>query len=243
MKFDIIVGNPPYNDNNKGGAKRWVLWAEFVKKANELSDVVAMVVPQSITSPGQFKLIRDNAVLIDIGIDEYFDVGSTFCYFITDKNKKDSTVKIITKDNEFDLNTNDIDFIPYTVTQETIDQIDWLNNRAKRTWKRGELHTSNKELFEDDGKYDVFHTNAQTLKTDTIHENLDKIRVAVTLSGYPTFTVLHKQYCSQATFWTEFDTIADATVFAEECNNEPVQTIMKDFKWSGWNSKEIIQML
>jgi hypothetical protein len=98
-------------------------------------------------------------------------------------------------------------------------------------------------LFSATGKYDVMHTNAQTLKSDTNHPNRTKIRVAVSLSGYPTFQVITNGYVSQACFWTECNSLADAQALADECNGAEIQKILEVFKWSGWNSKEVIKCL
>jgi len=242
MKFDVIVGNPPYQkDGSK--AKRWTLWEEFVKKSKTLADMVVMVTPQSITSPGTFDLIKDNATVINIDVSKYFNVGSTFCYWIIDNTTPSTNTKIITDSKEYQLDLTKIDFLPTTITDETLVLINTLTSRKARTWKRGELHTSNTSLFSAIGKYDVMHTNAQTLKSDTEHANRKKIRVVVSLSGYPTFQVITNGYVSQACFWTECKSIEDAQALANECNGAEIQKILEVFKWSGWNSKEVIKCL
>lgn len=242
MKFDVIVGNPPYQkDNSK--AKRWTLWEEFVKKSKTLADTVVMVTPQSITSPGTFNLIKNNATLINIDVSKYFNVGSTFCYWIIDTTKPSVNTKIITDTKEYQLDLTQIDFLPSTITDETLSLINSLTTRKSRTWHRGELHTSNDKLFHTNGKYDVMHTNAQTLKSNIEHPNKNKIRVAVTLSGYPTFQIITNGYVSQACFWTECKDLQDAQDLANECNGSEVQKMLAVFKWSGWNSKEVIKCL
>lgn len=242
MKFDVIVGNPPYGKDTK--AKRWTLWEEFVKKSMTLADTVAMVVPQSLTSPGNtWGLVKSNCSVINVDVSKHFNVGSTFCYFIATPNQEQLTTKIITSDKEYNIDIRKLPFLPVNINDTTINQIDQLMSRASRKWRRGELHTSNKHLFNDNGKYEVMHTNAQTLHTDVNHANLNKIRVGVTLSGYPTFKVITNGYMSQACFWTEFDNVADAQAFADECNGSDVQELLNNFKWSGWNSKEVIECL
>jgi len=242
MKFDVIVGNPPFQRSDTD-AKRWTLWDQFVKKSFELADTVAMITPQSITSPGPFTLIKDKATVINIDVSKHFNVGSTFAYFVAHNQKNPGNARLITDDGEFDHDIKKVDFLPFVITEETLEQINWLKQRNSRKWKRGELHTSNKDLFDANGKYDVIHTNAQTLKSNAQHSNLSKIRVCVTLSGYPKFLVIQNTYCSQATMWTEFDTVEKAQTFADECNGEYIQKIMQNFKWSGWNSKEVIEHL
>jgi hypothetical protein len=242
MKFDVIVGNPPFQRSDTD-AKRWTLWDQFVKKSFELADTVAMITPQSITSPGPFTLIKDKATVINIDVSKHFNVGSTFAYFIAYNQKNPGNAKLITDDGNFDYDIKKVDFLPFVITEETLEQINWLKQRNSRKWKRGELHTSNKDLFVANGRYDVIHTNAQRLKSNAQHSNLSKIRVCVTLSGYPKFLVIQNTYCSQATMWTEFDTVEEAQTFADECNGEYIQKIMQNFKWSGWNSKEVIEHL
>jgi tRNA1(Val) A37 N6-methylase TrmN6 len=242
MKFDIIIGNPPFQKNDNE-AMRWTLWELFVKKSLQIADMVAMVTPQSITSPGPFNIIKDKALVINVDVTKHFNVGSTFCYFVADTTKKVKRTKIITSTKTYTKDVSNVPFLPLVINDETLAQIDYLVARPSRTWKRGELHTSNKELFVKDGKYSVMHTNAQELSTNTEHENKSKVRVSVSLSGYPTFRVIKDAYVSQACFWTEFKTMKEAKAFAEECNGEQIQKILAVFKWSGWNSKEVIQCL
>ena len=243
MRFDVAVGNPPYQRNDNK-AKRWTLWEEFVKKSLDLADTVALVVPQSVTSPNaSFNLIKDKCSVLNIDVSKHFSVGSTFCYFVAHSNKKINNTKIITSDCVYNRDISQAPFLPSVINNETLTQLDDLINRPKKKWHRGELHTSRTEIFTTTGRYSVMHTNAQTLQTDIDHKNRTKIRVAVSLSGYPTFRVLQNEYASQACFWTEFNTVAEAQQFADECNAADIQNILTVFKWSGWNSKEVIQCL
>jgi len=243
MKNSVIVGNPPFQrTDNK--AKRWTLWEEFVNISLEQADVVCLVVPQSITGPGPvWERIRKHTKIINTDIKHHFSVNSTFCYFVVDQTIEFSSTKIISADGEFDVDIRELPFIPNIVNDDSLALLGELVNRPKRVWKRGELHTSHSEKFDTTGQYKVMHTNAQTLYSNIEHPNRQKIRVAVTLSGYPKFEVLENAYCSQACFWTEFTNIDEARQFAEECNGPEIQKVVGTFKWSGWNSKEVISML
>ena len=243
MRFDVIVGNPPFQ-RTENKAKRWTLWEEFIKKSLGMADTVAMVVPQSLTSPNaSFNSIKDKCSVLNIDVSKHFNVGSTFCYFVANNDQKITATKIITDKKEYIHDISKLPFLPMEITDQSLQQLSALLARPKRTWRRGELHTSNTDLFSLTGKYSVMHTNAQELKSDTEHANKTKIRVAVSLSGYPTFRVLQNEYVTQACFWTEFDNLVDAQNFANECNGTDIQELLKIFKWSGWNSKEVIQCL
>lgn len=243
MAKDIIIGNPPFQKADSK-AKRWTLWEEFVNKSLDQSKHVAMVVPQSLTSPGPtWDRIKKHAKVINVNVKHHFDVGSLFCYFVVDQTKEFEETLLIDASGEYKKDIRNLPCLPNTIDTHTLDLLDKLISRPARTWKRGELHTSNKDKFDKNGKYEVLHTNAQTLRSNIEHANRSKIRVAVTLSGYPKFEVVHNKYCSQATVWTEFDTLQEATNFADDCNKEDIQEIVRTFKWSGWNSKEIISMI
>lgn len=247
-KIDVIFGNPPYqNRTETGQAVRWSMWHKFLDFAvNSDAETVAFIVPASVASPGkQWDSIRNHLVEINLDAGEHFkNVGSTFCSFILNKKSIQTNTKIISDGKEYNLNVTNLPCLPPVFNQESLDALNWLLNRERRTWKRGELHTqSHKEHIADSGKYTIMHTNAKTLYTDFEHENKSKLRVAVTLSGYPRFNVIENMYCSQAMFWTEFDTRENAEAFAAECNDTQIQKIMAAFKWSGWNSKEIIELL
>jgi hypothetical protein len=237
-QFDAVIGNPPYQNIHE--AKRWPLWHMFVNKAHELSDVVAFVVPGSLVGPGDtFRSIKSQIKYLNLDAKKYFNVGSTFCWFITDKSFSGNAT-VTSNDYSYELDLEKTDFLPLNVNEKTLEMLNKLT--GNRVWSRGEFHTSKKSWMAEDG-INVYHTGAQIHKTKTHHPNMNKIRVGVYLSGYPKFIVVENEGLSQACFWTEFHTKEQATEFAEFCNSEKVQSILSEFKWSGWNSKEVIQRL
>jgi len=243
MNFDVVLGNPPFQKGHS--AKRWTLWQELVEKAFELSPCVAFVTPQSITGPRALEQIKGASVL-NLDVSKHFKVGSTFCYWVVDRSQPCEYTEVTTSEGNFQLDFSDVPFLPHEITDKNLELLNKLVSReTTRVWKRGEFHTTKKDDISSRGGVEVFHTNAQTLnvKKTFQHSNLNLVRVAVSLSGYPEFKVVKGHYCSQATLWTEFKTLKDAKAFAAECNGEEVQEMLKVYKWSGWNSKEVISLL
>ena len=242
MHFDVVIGNPPYQGGSE--AKRWVIWHQFLELALTQSNRVSYVIPASITSPGKmWNLIRESLVSIDFTVGEHFKgVGSTFCRIVVDKNFSGETT-IVTEDEIISLDVSGYDFLPPNVTVHNLDLCKFFTKG--REWKRTtEYHTSSKSKWSDEnGEIEVWHTNAQTLKTNIPHPNNNLIRVGVTLSGYPEFKVMNKVGGSQVIVYTVCDTVEEAQELAEYLNGSDIQEVMSVFKWSGWNSIEVIKLL
>ena len=89
MKFDIIIGNPPYQLG-----KNKVLYRSFVKKSLELSkQIVAMVTPASWNSAGMTpykRTILNNGLVYYnyLGTKTFKDSQNDVCAFICNKNDK-----------------------------------------------------------------------------------------------------------------------------------------------------------
>ena len=106
MKFDIVIGNPPFQDGeNKGGAEK--LWTKFVALSvdNLLKDdgYLGMITPAGWMSAtanvkkGVTGIYKDyfgkyslkHVDVNDVGQKYFQNVGSTFCYFIFQKTEVD----------------------------------------------------------------------------------------------------------------------------------------------------------
>jgi hypothetical protein len=101
MKFDVVVGNPPYQAPKKGD---YSYWARFVAKGNDqLNDggYLGMVIPSGWMSPtndirqGQRSVLRDimavndtKHVCIDpdLGKRNFPGIGQTFTWFVLQKS-------------------------------------------------------------------------------------------------------------------------------------------------------------
>jgi hypothetical protein len=242
MKFDLVIGNPPYQ--NTHAAKRWPLWHEFVIKSKELSNShVALVTPNSWIGAGSSDAkaaIWGSIVCCNLAIDQHFNVGSTFSYFVLDINHSTSTFTVKTAKETLVIPRTQ-NWIPSNVTQLAID----INHKFFTTetfeFQRGECHSSNKSNFSTTG-YEVFHTNAQTLYFKTKPSMFEESKVAVSLSGYCQFKYGKQFGVSQAAAYLcvpeqhlgHAQRIFDSKLFA---------WILAINKWSGWNSLDVIKAL
>jgi len=146
MKFDVIIGNPPYNEESgsnehstkqKGGQN---LSLTFIEKAFSLlkneNSIIAFVTPNHWfrqQDKGTAKKVKDklfdegNFIYANISSSEiekkYFkNVGSTFTYWIW-KNQKDKQHNIYCGDKRIDWDIKNQEFIP---TNSDASYDDWL---------------------------------------------------------------------------------------------------------------------
>lgn len=89
MKFDVIIGNPPYQDGTKDGGQNKI-YNQFSKKALELAKsdgIVSFITPTSVLKESKrFSLVGlDGLKVVDFRADNYFDVGINICQWIVDK--------------------------------------------------------------------------------------------------------------------------------------------------------------
>ena len=137
MKFDAVVGNPPYSlagnkTGKKGRAKN--LYPDFYKKALELSDHVCMIVPNTSRQHIAFNsFIRETTNKIIPIDDSVFDVNiSVWC---------------LIKDNT-DTNVLDIDWADlYEIPEQKV------------KWAKGKINVTTESdlLIDKPGPYTVFH--------------------------------------------------------------------------------------
>lgn len=107
MRFDMIVGNPPYQKDNNSGRDDDNLWPKFLAKSQSLLNQgghIAFVTPASwgslgsnVKEPGSTirkKYFDTCQVLyVDLTCKKYFDVGSSFSAYVMRNLPPDPQVK------------------------------------------------------------------------------------------------------------------------------------------------------
>jgi len=130
MKFDVVIGNPPYQKSNDQSSFT-NLWATFVHKAwNTSSRYVCMITPKTwanqVTKANEssmvFDLIKRHAAVVNIDeCSKHFqNVGSSFTYYILDKEKNSSVSTLITTTGTTEIDWNAMDFIPNNIDETCI---------------------------------------------------------------------------------------------------------------------------
>ena len=242
MKFDVILGNPPYQHQH--GAKRWTLWSKFIEKSNELSPkYLAFVIPNSWLGPNkEHDLIFKNLTYASLDVDKYFNVGSTFSYIICsqDLNKEiliNNGSQIISIPRTTEFLPNDTRFI--SINNK------FFNRPTFGFIRTNEHHTTNKNDWScENGKFEIFHSHAQSFKSNKrpLRYSYESYKALITLSGYSNFLIKNNIGTSQIGAWIEINE-SEVESTNSILNSKLYQKILRVNKWSGWNSLRVIKSL
>ena len=176
MKFDVIIGNPPYQDEHRSGNPLWPL---FVKKGFELiqrDGYLSMITPGRWVLPGH-NIKEDkiriwdlcvgshNTLSINLGeCSKYFSEGNSadyFSYFITQKSNPRGLSKITSSDNQFDLDLTTVSWLPYRncnlTTIRILKKISAKQHKSfNLAWKYDRSHNVVKETADNQFNIPIF---------------------------------------------------------------------------------------
>ena len=269
MKFDVIVGNPPYQDTMPDGSRKSIssnLWTKFIDKSvNELAAQdgwVAMVVPASWAGPtknlsGGRRILKDifannntTVLNLDPNLNTYFgQVGSTFSWFVTQRAPYACTTKVVmNKADHIDMDLTKCESLPrinhvlaYSINQKYF-------NRATSDVIAGQYRVSDDQYQEQKTKqykYPAYHTPAAGgriwwMKTKHPHYNTPKVMISLSGKYQPMPDTGTTGYTDMCLAYL---IKPGETVESAQSvlNSQLFHFIMTANKWSGFNNKQVIR--
>jgi site-specific DNA-methyltransferase (adenine-specific) len=253
MKFDVVVGNPPYQGNNDKGTKQpksHNLWSKFAEQGINLvkeNGYVAFVTPDSWMSPNSqvLKTFKENSLTwVSTNVSRYFSVGSSFTAWILQKNQNTKTVSI----DGLTVNLNTLNYLPrdFSKTYPIHDKVINSNHTklaalcdttCHSDHKHGKLSDTQDAVF----KYKTWHTNAQTRFSKVKSKDFDKHKIIWTLSGY------FKPFYDDGNFGTtevcQYILVADQTEanqILSYLNSKLYNFLITTGKWSGFLNGKLL---
>ena len=199
MEFDVVVGNPPFEEN-----ERTKLWQDFVPLVNQITKengYFSLIHPgswKSYATPGEDTLLenvfmKNNVRYLNIGTaEQYFQVNSTFDWYVIEKSDPVDASPVVTENGEFTFDINSLPCVPerftkesLSITRKVIKETPELNINKIQTHHTHRDYVSNKKT--QDFEYPLRHTKltSDDLKwTSKKHSVQNQKKVLLTRSGY-----------------------------------------------------------
>ena len=253
MKFDLVIGNPPYQGSNTIGTqqpKSHNLWSKFVESAINLVDdggYLTMVTPDSWMSANShiLNLFKKHSLVwckTDVG--SHFNVGSSFTAWTLYKGNGPTMIDGI----QVDLSK--LEYLPRNFHQTWPIHNKVINSDHPKIpvkidlachsdRKHGNLSDKKDNVY----KYKTFHTNAQTKYAKKKTVDYHNSKIVWTLSGY--FKPFYSPGDLGTTEVCQY-ILVDGNQAANTLswmNSKLYQFIVNTGKWSGFSNGKVVSLL
>ena len=256
MKFDVLLGNPPYQgSNDKGTAqpKSHNLWSKFIDKSIDLTKDdghVAFVTPDSWMSANSQllnKFKQHSLNWVDTNVGKYFNVGSSFTAWSLQKNNNATVCHI----DGIPVNINSLNYLPrdfhnsYPIHDKVVNSaFPKIAVQGDTTCHSDYKHKKLSDVCDSVYQYKTHHTNAQTKFSRLKSKDFDKKKIVWSLSGYfkPFYdpgTIGTTEVCQ----YIVVNSDKEGTNTLSYLNSKLYRYIISTGKWSGFLNGRVIEGL
>ena len=191
MKFDVVFGNPPFQDNNNKKKTQHKLWIDFtVNSVNEWmheGGYLCWITPQSWGSPSNkvLDVLKENDVIsMNMDTKAHFpDIGSSFSHYLIKKGNSSIATNFVLDGDSFSFALeNEVFYIPNDFCKRSINihKKVMFSSHKKLAIKHDYVTCHNvirRAFINHDKKVDAKKQKLKTLTDQTkIHECQQKIK-------------------------------------------------------------------
>ena len=212
-KFDIIMGNPPYQTNlKKLGKKSTSIWEFFFHNSLEILNVDKYLLfihpcswrePQGIRKPIFDKIMERDLVYLFIcsyiDIKKYFkNVATNFDYYLLKNSITNKNITLVNDidDNEYKINLNNYPFIP-SGKFEIFDKLIIEEETDIIVWNKNIYHIQSKHMSKTKSQdfkfpcvYTIGKSNGIKLRYSSIDKGMFGIPKVIWSNGAPPYVIL-----------------------------------------------------
>jgi site-specific DNA-methyltransferase (adenine-specific) len=262
-KFDIIMGNPPYQEidkNNKSKSGGNSLWSKFISQSINIlveNGYLCFITPSSWMSPGantskNVDTKINNYDLLHLEIEtakKYFDVGSNFTWYLLRKSVTKDLKTIIKTLNKNILFESEIDLKCYTYLPLFLcDKVLSIKDKfVSKTYFNFIIDFSFdhrkdfiNEIEDENHKFPLIHTSKQKRYSKKPHPVQFDDKIIITRSGNIS------PFFDNGVFGTTDVSLYFLTKnekYVDLLNSKLYKFYLNTFKWSGFHNPDILNTL
>jgi hypothetical protein len=275
-QFDIIVGNPPYQetDGNLKSIGGTNLYTKFINKSFEIlknDGFLLFINPISWMGPSTNIQMGNNILqniflkydLHMLNVNEckkYFNVGSTFCYYLIQKSINPNVITKVVSEFKKEIvkseinfkNYHKLNFLPIHITENSIKLVNTVISKTNKLNidRCRQLDTSNKsgkihlQLKEDEKfKYITYHTTSKTYYSDIKLDIYDDIKILINMAGYLKPKIYKNCNITESKFYIKTETMEEAEIIIKILENNDIKLFLELCKYSGFNSRKVLESI
>ena len=191
--FDVIVGNPPYNENGgvgggQGGASG--LWKKFIYKSIDISKNLIFITPNLwLGNKKDFSKIKELVNINFINLNEcnkHFNVGAKLSYYLFSKEIIQDCI-LVTNNSRDIIDINSYDYIPLSSDFDFLKSksiLDKLFTNGTFKFYSGDNRSINTHLYKDGGEYISFYSSDSSRKNLRCSEPIKGSNILKVISAY-----------------------------------------------------------
>lgn len=268
MKFDVVIGNPPYQDANHG-SKGSNLWQEFLKKSvNIVNDngYVSLITPNQWLGNGKqlFETYFKQLNPIFINNEEcskwFPGVGSYFSYYIIQKCSNNKKTEIVSKFKNSTVSTGQYDlsnrtFLPMDISPISLAIIDSVLDSnstlgaycdSSFTIAANKIKNGNVPKFSveqsNTHNYRVHHTPSQVFWSNIPHRTAGVPKVLISTSSSYRKMVVETEGFSQTNICIPVPSNIDPNNIIRIYSSKLFSFINEICRFGNWNQLNVIKL-